>query len=232
MTHRYIRLAARHARHSVVGGVLGAILALSASAVPAAEEAPAVQAIWKPQEISFHFQSFTSFYSCTGLEGKLEQILQALGARAKVRVRSADCGSGVARMPRVVIDVASPVVATPEALAEREESKSTRELAARVKGERAEYAESTEQFPAQWRRVSLSRGELDLEPGDCELIDELRRKVLPKLAVRIVKDDVHCAPKQLTLGQPRLEVEALVEMPKPDEAAKKDGGAGGSAATI
>lgn len=220
MTHRYIAAGyiGRAARH----GVLGGMLALLASAVPAAEETMPVQAIWKPQEISFYFQSFTAFYSCTGLEGKLEQILEGLGVRAKVRVRSADCGTRVARMPRVIIEAASPVVATPEALAEQEKSKSTRELAARVKGDRAEYAEAAEQFPAQWRRVSLSRGEFGLEPGDCELIDELRRKVLPKLAVRIVQDDVHCSPNQLTLGQPRLEVEALVEMPKPDDAAKQD----------
>ena len=60
-----------------------------------------VQAIWKHQEIAFYFQSFTTFYSCTGLEGKLERIMRELGVHAKVRVRSVDCPSSVARMPRV-----------------------------------------------------------------------------------------------------------------------------------
>ena len=73
------------------------------------------------------------------------------------------------------------------------------------------------QVPAQWQRISLSRGAVDLEPGDCELIDELRRKVLPRLAIRVVKDSTHCTPQQLTLGQPQLEVEALAKVPKPDE---------------
>ena len=68
--------------------------------------------------------------------------------------------------------------------------------------------------------MSLSRGAVDLEPGDCELIDELRRKVLPKLAIRVVKDSTHCTPQQLTIGQPQLEVEALVALPKPDEPQK------------
>ncbi|MGH8176823.1 MAG: hypothetical protein ACREV5_11235 [Steroidobacter sp.] len=193
-------------------------LGLAVSASGLAQESPPVQAIWKPQEISFYFQSFTTFYSCSGLESKLERILRALGAQdPTVRVRSADCPSRVARMPRVVIDVTSPVEATPEAIAERDKGKSTRELTARVQGKRAEAIEGAEQFAANWKRIPLTRGELDLEPGDCELIDELRRKVLPKLAVRIVEDDVSCSPHQLSIGQPRLIIEALVQAPKPDD---------------
>lgn len=190
--------------------------------VAAATPADPVQAIWKHQEIAFYFQSFTTFYSCTGLESKLERIMRELGVHARVKVRSADCPYSVARMPRVVMQVISPVEATPEALADRDKNKSVRELAQRVRGKKSEQPlDSLEQFPAQWRRVSLTRGRLDLQPGDCELIDELQKKVLPKLAVRTVKDDVLCSPNQLTLGQPRLEIDALVEIPKPDAAAEK-----------
>jgi hypothetical protein len=176
-----------------------------------------VPAIWKDQELTFYFQSETTFYSCSALEEKLQRIMKALGARAKVRVRSIDCSSGmrIPRMPRVVVTITAPVEATPEALAEREKGKSKRELAARVRGEKVD-PDALAPFPAQWKRVSLSRGAVNLEPGDCELIEELRRKVLPKLAVRIVKDNTHCAPHQVTLGQPQLEVEALMALPKPD----------------
>ena len=192
-----------------------------APGVAAAPVAPAgpdtVQAIWKHQEIAFYFQSFTTFYSCTGLEGKVERVMRALGVHAEVRVRSADCPSSVARMPRVIMKVASPVEATPEAYAERDKNKSVRELTERVKGGKSTNPlNSLEAFPAQWRKVSLTRGRLALEPGDCELIEELQRKVLPKLAVRVTDDDLRCSPNQLTLGQPRLQVDALVEMPKPD----------------
>lgn len=184
---------------------------------PAVTAADPVQAIWKHQEITFYFQSFTTFYSCTALEGKLERIMRALGVEANVRVRASECPYSVARMPRVVMRVAGPVEATPEALAERDKNKSVRELAQRVRNKKSDDPhDSLEQFAAEWRRVSMSRGRLDLQPGDCELIEELTKKVLPKLAVRVVKDDVHCSPNQLSLGQPRLEVEALVEMPKPD----------------
>lgn len=200
-----------------------AMLACCASTAPgAAADADPVQAIWKPQEITFHFQSFTTFYSCDGLEGKLERILRTLGAeQAKVQVRSVDCASRVASMPRVVATIIAPVEATPEAIAERDKDKSTRELAARVTGRQEELAALNEQFAANWKRVSLSRGDLNLEPGDCELIEEVKRKVLPKLAVRIVRDNLACSPGSLSLGQPQLEVEALIAAPKPDDAEKK-----------
>ncbi len=175
-----------------------------------------VQAIWKDQEFAFYFQSQTTFYSCSSLEAKLARILRELGAQARVKVRSVDCQSGPVRMPRVIVNARTPVAATPQAIAERDKGKSKRELAARVRGE-TEDPEALAPFPAQWKRVSLSRGAVDLEPGDCELIDELRRKVLPKLAVRVVQDSMHCTPHQLALGQPQLQVDALIALPKPDE---------------
>lgn len=199
---------------------LSGLLPIARAAEPAAPQP--VQAIWKDQELAFFFQTQTTFYSCGSLEAKLERILKILGATAKVRVRSVDCQSAgqIARMPRVIVTVRAPVEATPEALAERDKDKSKRELVERVRGEK-EDPEALAPFPAQWQRVSLSRGKASLEPGDCELIDELRRKVLPKLSVRLVKDNTHCTPHQVTLGQPRLEIEALVALPKPDEPKKK-----------
>jgi hypothetical protein len=188
----------------------------SAADVTPDQPAP-VQAIWKEQEITFYFQSFTTFYSCYALEDRIERLLKELGARAKVRVRAPECPTAIARMPRVIIDVTSPVEATAAAIAERDKGKSTRELAARVQGKSAEDAAFAAPFPAQWKRLSLSRGKLNIEPGECDLIDELRRKVLPKLAVRIVENNVQCSPHQVSLGQPQLEIETLVEIPKPDD---------------
>jgi hypothetical protein len=208
-------------RHACMLAAFAATLAgLSVARAEAADQRP-VQAIWKPQEINFYFQSFTTFYSCTGLEDKLKRILKELGVHGTVRVRSSECQGSVARMPRVLLNVVSAVEATPQALAERDKSKSRHELSARVRGQTEELKDALEEFPAQWRHVRLTRGALGLEPGDCELIDELRRKVLPKLAVRVVHNNMSCSPNQLTLGQPQLEVEALVALPKPDEAQKK-----------
>jgi hypothetical protein len=201
-----------------VPGLLSMSLPGARAAEPGSPEP--VQAIWKDQELSFYFQSQTTFYSCSSLEQKLKRILKALGARGDVKVRSVDCQTHPAANPRIYLKLQAPVEATPQALAERDKSKSKRELAARVRGEKQD-PEALAPFAAQWKRVSLKRGEMNLEPGDCELVDELRRKVLPKLAIRIVKDNTHCIAHQVTLGQPQLEVEALVALPKPDEAQKK-----------
>jgi hypothetical protein len=182
---------------------------------PADASAPQVQAIWKTQEIGFYFQSFTTFYACRSLEDRIRMLLIELGADKSVKVRATSCfANEIARLPHVRINVTAPVEATPEALAELEKTRSTRELAARVRGER--MTESTEQFPAYWKPVSLSRGSLRLESGDCELIEQLKRSVLPKLSIRIVKDNMSCTPNQNSLGQPRLEVEALTAVPPPD----------------
>ncbi|HEY6645221.1 hypothetical protein [Povalibacter sp.] len=190
-----------------------------AAATPADAPVEEVQAIWKTQQISFYFHSITTFYACQSLESRVGTLLAELGANKDVKVRATSCfGNEIARSPHLRITVTSPVEATPEALAELEKTRSTRELTARVRGERA--SEATEQFPAYWKPVSLSRGSLRLEPGDCELIDQLKRNVLPKLAIRIVKDGLSCSPNQISPNQPRLEVEALTMMPRADDKAE------------
>lgn len=185
-----------------------------------ADEAAPVQAIWKPQEFTFYYQSFTTFYSCESLENKLEQILRQMGVKAQVRVRSVDCGRGPVRFPQAEIQLLAPVEATPEALEELKKGESKRELIARVSGDRAKVAELTEQFPAQWQRVTIGRwrGTASLEGGDCELLDQVKRKILPKLAVRVVEDSMPCPASPNPLVRPTLVVDALIPMPKPDDA--------------
>jgi hypothetical protein len=207
------------------------VLSICASGAHAAEpesvpppSGEPVQAIWKPQELTFYFQSFTTFYSCSSLETKVKRLLIAVGAHRDMKVRTRGCVASheIARMPYVEIELVSPVEATPAALAELDKTRSTRALAARVRGDskQAELAEAP--FAAQWKRVSLSRGKLNLEPGDCELIEQLNKKVLPKLAIKVVDDKVECAPNQISMTQPRLVVDALAPMPTPDEAQKKE----------
>jgi len=221
MTNR-LMTSARHCLLALGAALLGVLATVppAGAAEEAAAAAEQVSAVWKPQQINFYMHTITSVYSCRALEDKVRQLLLELGADKDTTVRSVGCyGSELSRSPYLRIKLVSPVEATPQVLAELEKSRSTRELAARVKGERPN--EITGQFPAQWRKVSLSRGKLGLEEGDCELIDELKRKVLPKLAIRVVKDEVSCMPYSVTMGQPRLEVEALTQMPQPDAAASE-----------
>jgi hypothetical protein len=222
-------MSALRMRAFCYGALMVSLCALDASAAesePAASPStpgPPVQALWKPQQLEFYFQSFTTFYSCSGLEAKVKRLLIAVGAQRDLKVNTRGCfaSSEIARMPRVEIALTSPVEVSPEVLAELDKTRGTRELTARVRGDSKQADVQEEQFAAQWQRVSLSRGKLNLEPGDCELIEQLKKKVFPKLAIRIVEDEIECVPNQITMTQPRLVVEALSPLPAPD--AKKEG---------
>jgi hypothetical protein len=204
----------RHVRSLVLVSV--AVLGLTAGAH--AEDQP-VQAVWKRHEIDFFYQGFSTFYTCDGIEERVETILKGLGAKDVKAIATGCFSNEVSQSPHVRIVAKMPVEATPEVLAELEKGRTQRELTARVRGERPE--EVTAQFPATWKRVSLSPGKLGIESGECELIEELQRKVFPKLAIRVVKDQTNCIPRQHNIGQPRLEVEALSALPSPDEKQEK-----------
>lgn len=197
-----------------------AAMAMGVCAPVFAQNGKEVEAMWKPQEFTFDYQSFTSFYSCDSLESKLEQILAQVGAEAKVRVRSPDCGRGPVRLPRATIQLISPVPATPDAIADLKQNQSERELVARVTGKSAELKEMEKPFPAEWKRVTIGKGRRapNIERGDCELVDQIRRRILPKLAVRVVEENTPCAPNSSSMMRPTLVVEALTAMPKPDDA--------------
>jgi len=210
-----------HFRRARTTALLAAIVCVACWAgtrAANAVEPDAVKAIMKQQEISFYYQSFTSFYSCEGISSKVKRLLLALGAAKDIDVQARGCESSnsPSRTPLVVIQLTSPVEATPAALAELEKTRAQRELTARVRGDRGVALDAEAQFDTRYKPVSLSRGQLGLDPGDCELVDELRKKVLPKLGVRIIKDGVYCSPNQINRAQPRLEVEALMPPPPPD----------------
>jgi hypothetical protein len=220
MTTQKWSTAARALLAGAAVAMMVGLPAMAAENAASAQSAP-VRAIWKPQKIIFNYQSFSTFYSCDSLEEKLEQILRQVGANVVVRVRSADCGRGPVRMPRAEIQLVAPVEATPEALAELKKGETQRELIARIRGNLAEAEAANEQFPAQWVRVNVGRGKraANLESGDCELVEQVRKRILPQLAVRVVEHDPPCPPNSPSLSRPKLVVDALVEMPKPDDVA-------------
>ncbi len=196
---------------------LAAPLVLAAAAL-AAEGEP-VQAVWQESEIDFVYLGRTSFYSCDSIEHKIERILKELGAREDVQARASGCTSWFTpeRFMNVRIKVALPVATVPgQGLAPEERSR--RELVARVRGESPVDVELAAQFGAEWKRVTFSRRSRYLEDGDCELLEQLESRVLRKLDLRIVREDNWCIPGQVRFGALNLEVDALVALPKPDDA--------------
>jgi hypothetical protein len=130
-----------------------------------------------------------------------------LRARGDVR-RARD-----AQFSQVRIRLRSPIPATPEALAELEKTKPYRELLGRVTGSSAAVQEAASQFPARRQSVSLSTRTLDLEPEECELLEQMITEVFPKLGVTVTKKSMSCFPPRVSLLKPRIEVEALIRTP-------------------
>lgn len=172
-----------------------------------------VEAVWKPQRMNFVYHGYSTLYSCRGLQEKLEKILTTVGARGGIQLRTYSCDDEMATA-RFQIVLASPVEATPENVEALTTYDSQDELLARVRGERLASAEDVERFPAVWKTISFARSrEMRLAPGDCELVQQLRRHILPRMSVHIVNDQVRCSSFG-NIGKPRLTVSALVPVEK------------------
>ena len=185
----------------------------------AAESSAPVQATWKTQEIRYSYTGFTTAYDCDAAEDRLKAILRALGAHEQTRVSAQGCNlNRPSRNFFITITTATPVPladAKPTATVNTSKEELLKRLGVASK-------QLDETFPAEWKTVDLSRDrKLDLEPGDCELMEGLRDHVLPKLSVKIVADRVECIPRQVSVQTPELKVSALVPVATPDAAKPK-----------
>jgi hypothetical protein len=173
----------------------------------------AIEAVWKPQRMSFAYHGYSTLYTCQSLQAKLETILTNVGARDGIQLRTYSCDDERS-IARFEIALESPVEATPENIRALTTYDATDELLARMHGQRLATAEDVQRFPAVWKTVSFTRSrEMKLVPGDCELVLQLRRHILPRLAVQIVRDGVRCSQFG-NIGRPQLTVSALVPVGK------------------
>lgn len=189
----------------VLGGAFGAEM-------PGPDRA--VEALWNEQQIQFAYRGDLAAHTCAGLSAQLRSFLRLLGAREDMRISVRGCDDPTTT--RVVsITLASPVEATPQIVTELTSHDTRSELVARVRGEDLATADTLRRFPAVWRSISFSnalRGRFTL--ADCELLEQVRNKVMPKLAIRIVSDRLRCSSIRGGSGRPALTVAALV--PGPD----------------
>jgi hypothetical protein len=185
------------------------LLAAGVASAQAQPDDAVVEAVWKPQRMNFVYHGYSTLYSCRSLQEKLEKILMTVGARGGIHLRAYSCDDTMATA-RFQIVLASPVEATAENVEALTTYDSQDELLARVRGERLASAEDVQRFPAVWKTISFARSrEMRLAPGDCELVQQLRRHILPRMSVQIVNDQVRCSSFG-NIGKPRLTVSALV----------------------
>lgn len=148
-----------------------------------------VQAQWTRKKYSFFYQGFTSHYTCDGLRDQVEDALRKLGARrSDLKVRETGCAGSP--------DRPSPFPGTDI------------EMSVLVPGAGPSASDTVQ---AHWRPVDLKlNNNLRNDPGTCELIDEITKKIVPLFTTRNVVSRATCVPHQLSMAQePSLKLEVL-----------------------
>lgn len=163
---------------------------------PAASE-PVQPSVWTAKELRFVYSGFTTTYSCDGLREKMRSVLLKLGARKDdLVVNESACGAGPGRptpFPTVDIKmhVLQPAPAPPPG------------------------ANAPPAVAAHWRLVDLTKYRDPLRAaGNCELIEQIKQRILPLFTTRNVEFRSNCVPNQLELGTV-LRVEVLIPDPPP-----------------
>ena len=183
-----IRIVSRLASAAAATALLAALPTLAAAQ-------DSVAAVWVPKHVQFVYQGFTTHYSCDGLQDKIRDMLEKLGAH-DLKVRQMGCirPSGPTLFPGVTVDMS---VLVPASSAEAAKAKN---------------AGSAVQ--ADWKNAVLMPENASFdEQGNCELIEQFKRTFLPLFTTRNVKYGSTCVPHQITLGT-HLSAEVLMPPPK------------------
>jgi hypothetical protein len=174
----------------------------SAASTPAAESQ---QAVWTEKELTFIYQGFTTRYSCDGLRDKVRGVLLDLGAEKKgLKVLQLGCSSPSGRPDpfpgvRVKMSVLQPASGTAD--------------------------DKQTPVPAHWKPVDLKlRDSFTTDSGECELVEQIRHKIVPLFATRNVDLKTTCIPHQASAARPTLRLEVLApdDVQHPAEAPQAD----------
>ncbi len=139
-------------------------------------------ALWKEQHLEFSYLGRTARYSCQGLRDKMRSLLLDLGARRDLQVALLACNESAPLHrgylgPRLSLTFSSP--ALPDASAK-----------ALHPGDLAAVEARFEPF------TLTSDAFRNYGVGDCELVEEFAREILPRFSARNVKQDITCIPYQ------------------------------------
>ncbi len=197
------------------------ILLGAAQASAAAEPAPAPTAgTWHPYERSFVFMGFTSMYSCDGLGDKLKLLLREAGARDDLKV-SAGCSDPSRGPSRIATARLRFHTLMPNDAAQ----------ALSVAPVKGEAPAAPEPGLGVWKSVEIrDRKPWTVEDGDCELVEQFARELLPLFATRNVDSQMRCIPHQRSIGGVNLRFESFAPLPAPKAPKAPKTAKGGAAA--
>lgn len=181
---RFTRLAASAAFMAVlVCTSAGANPSSAAAASSSQSSAALMPAGWTTKELNFVYQTgFTTKYSCDGLKDKMGDLLAELGAR-DIQLRNYGCPAS-GRFPGVHIKMS-------------------------VLQPAQEWAVGRT-VPAHWKAVDLVHPDPVWGATECELMEQIKQKVLPLFATRNVRYNARCEKNNLVLGGTQLKADVLV----------------------
>jgi len=166
-------------------------------------------AVWREQHLEFSYRGRTSRYSCDGLRDKVRAMLFDLGARRDLKIAAIGCeDSGRMRanspVPSLHITFSVPALPDPSVKPLHE-------------GDLAATDARFESF------TIASDAFRNLGFGDCELVQEFSRQILPKLVTRSLKRDIACVPFPASGGRFLVRGEILKPLPRAEQAAGRQG---------
>jgi hypothetical protein len=159
-------------------------------------------AVWKEQRLDFSYMGRTARYSCEGLRDKMRSLLLDLGARRDLKVSLLGCNESAPLRhgylgPRLSIVFSSPVL--PDSAAQ------------------PLHAGDLSAVEARYESFTLTSDAFrNYGVGDCELVEEFARQILPKFATKDVKQDITCIPYEASGSRffVRGEILRAAAMPK------------------
>jgi hypothetical protein len=167
-----------------------------------------VAAVWKERHVEFSYMGRTARYSCEGLRDKVRAMLLDMGARRDLTLVALGCeGDAHARVsvagPHLSITFSAPALPDPAAKPVR-----AGDLAA-TDARFVAFSITTDAF----RNMGI---------GDCELVEQFARQILPKLVTRDVRQDITCVPNELSGSHYLLRGEVLRPLPPGQAAAQRN----------
>ena len=150
-------------------------------------------AVWTPKELQFTYMGFTTHYTCDGLRDTVKNMLLQLGARKDdLKVYEQPCSGNPDRpnpFPGVKIKMS---VLQPTPVMPGSDS-------------------DNQTVQAHWKTVKLPYGKTGLDAaGQCELLEQVKQKILPLFTTRNVDLRAACVPHQLEPIGTNLQADVLV----------------------
>jgi hypothetical protein len=148
------------------------------------------------RKFNYTYMGFTSKYSCDGLRDNVREVLLALGARkADLKVRSMGCSKLVGPEPFPGVSAQFWVLAP-------------------VTADDVGRAGNSAAQPTQWQTVDLGRmRQFAFDQGQCELLEQLKKKALPLFTTRNLNFRSSCVPHQVSPGDIQFIVDVLRAAP-------------------